>query len=130
MTFTEAQEAARPAFAQTRAPGLDAVAHALQRAVTNEQNRLAVEVAKAEGRCTDLENKVKKLEAALTASQAREARLREALEPFAACAEVWKKSEKEQVIHVSRRNVRGKDDLVLHVSDLLNAAALRDTARG
>lgn len=80
MTFTEAQEAARPAFAQTRAPGLDAVAHALQRAVTNEQNRLAVEVAKAEGRCTDLENKVKKLEAALTASQAREVRLRKLLE--------------------------------------------------
>lgn len=79
MTFTDAQEMARPAFAQTRTPGLDAVAHVLQRAVTNEQNRLAAEIAKAEARCLDAENKAAALERDLAAAREREAKLREAL---------------------------------------------------
>ena len=79
MTFTEAQEAARSAFAQTRTPGLDAVAGVLQRVVTNEQNRLAAEVAKVEGRCTDLENKTKRLESELAVLRAQADKLAAAL---------------------------------------------------
>jgi len=126
MTFTEAQEAARPAFAQTRTPGLDAVAQALQRAVTNEQKRLAVEVAKAERRCTDLENKVKKMEAALTASQAREARLREALEPFARFADACVGYEDGTIISHLIRTIDGKEvSRKIDVSDFRAALSER-----
>lgn len=73
MTFLEAQQQARQAFAITSAPGLDTVAKVLQFAVTSEQDRLAAEIAKVEGQNNDLQR-------ALAAERERGDRLAEALE--------------------------------------------------
>lgn len=56
---------------------------------------------------------------------ARIAELEKALEPFAACAEVWEEKDAGFVIHYSRRGWKGLPDLKISVSDLLEAARVR-----